>query len=83
MRVRLHASPRPRGRVDVRAQLAVIYLFLYCLLAPLVGKLVSLCRAAGDSLHAGHATGLPIVSARKKKMATTCAPRMPMVMRRA
>ena len=45
-----------RGSI-CRGKLAVIYLFLYGLLAPLVGKLVSLCRAAQNVLLAGHTAG--------------------------
>jgi hypothetical protein len=40
-----------------RGRLAVIYLFIYGLLAPLIGKLSSLCRAAHNVLLVGHSTG--------------------------
>ena len=40
-----------------RGRLAVIYLFIYGLLAPLIGKLASLCRAAQNVLLLGHSTG--------------------------
>lgn len=40
-----------------RGRLAIIYLFLYGLLAPLVGKLASLLRAARNVLLAGNASG--------------------------
>lgn len=40
-----------------RGRLAVIYMFIYGLLAPLFGKLISLCRAANNVLLAGHASG--------------------------
>ena len=46
----------PRG-ATCRGKLACIYLFLYFLLAPLLGKLFSLCRAAQNVLLAGHTAG--------------------------
>ena len=54
----------PLSGAVCRGKLAVIYLFLYGLLAPLLGKLVSLCRAAGNVLLAGTSTGWDLTAQR-------------------
>ena len=47
----------PPSPTACRSRLALIYIFLYGLLAPLLGKLASLCRASHDVLLAGHTSG--------------------------
>jgi hypothetical protein len=47
---------QPSGSL-CRGRLALIYLFLYGMLAPLVGKLVSLCRAARNIGIGGNSSG--------------------------
>ena len=47
----------PLSGAVCRSKMGVIYACLYALLAPLLGKLASLCRAAQNVLLAGHTTG--------------------------
>lgn len=49
--------PKGAEGAQCRGRLAIMYMFVYLMIAPLFGKLVSLCRSANSVLLAGYSTG--------------------------